>query len=267
MKKVSRKINIGIFGFGNMGKAIFTLLKKNNNFKFFAQDLIKIKKQQNLEEAKNIEDLYNKSDILFLCIKPQDFLKLKKIDFIKNSRKQKIIISIMAGTSIQKIEKVFSGKIIRTMPNLTLQIGEGVIGWYTKEKLTKKENKLIMDIFNNFGFALKVKKEKMLNAITALSGSGPAYVFLFFNALMQSAIKLGFTKKEALGLVKNTIKGSISFIEQDENKLDLEDLIKKISSKGGTTEAALKTLNKKEFIKKWEKAINSSCRRSLELGS
>ncbi len=264
-----KKTKIGILGFGNMGSAIFKLLqqqaefKKNTVFFIYSPEINQIK---DATCVKNIEELFCASDIVFLCIKPQDFYLLPVLNF--NKSKKLIVISIMAGVPIDRIKKIIpSSLIIRTMPNLPLQIGMGMIGWYAdKNHFSASELLFIKKIFSYFGEDINVVNEKMIDAITAISGSGPAYVFLFINALVSAARNLGFNKEEAEKIVLQTAFGSLDYLKK-QNKMDLEQLIKKVTSKKGTTEAALEELNVARYKKQWQKATNRAYKRAGELST
>lgn len=243
-------MTIGILGYGTMGKAIYSLLKKENpNQKIIIHT-----------RTKNID--ISQTDILFVCIKPQDFYHLKATRKLQN----KIVISIMASVQIQQLKSIFvNARIIRTMPNLPSQIQQGVIGWYTDTaQFSKYEFKKIKNIFFYFGYEFIVKHENQLNAVTAISGSGPAYVFLFIHMLLENAHKLGFDKKTSEAIVLNTIKGSIKYLENQDIK-NVFSLIKRISSKGGTTEAALKQLHITSYLDNWDKAIEAAYQKSISL--
>lgn len=259
----AKKTNIGIFGFGNMGQAIFNSLKKNQNLSFYVYSL-DIDNVEGAACAGSIEELVEKSDIVFLCIKPQEFASLEKIKI----KKELIYISIMAGVKIEKISDFFaSDRIVRTMPNLNLLVGQAVIGYYAnKQYFTAEELETIKRLLHSFGEYIQVEKESDLDAITAVSGSGPAYVFLFINALIKSAQSLGFDEEAARKMALETVAGSLKYLENMEN-FDLEDLIAKVKSKGGTTEAALESLGVDNFYSAWEKAIRSARNRAEELSN
>ncbi len=268
MKNIGLELNsIGIFGFGNMGQAIFDLLKEQKNYKFFINDSI-FQRAQDLRKMKlfrakwsnNLVELIRSSDLLFICVKPQNFRELEPLE-----AKNKTIISIMAGITLKEINQKFKGaKVIRTMPNLPLQIGEGILAWYYQKNIfTKKEINFIQELLSFFGELVLLKKESDIHSITAITGCGPAYVFAFINALIKSAIKLGFSREEAKLIVDGTISGSFNYY-QNQN-LELEKLITKVSSKKGITEVALKELNLKEFYNTWQKVTKKAEVRSKEL--
>lgn len=264
MKEKVEQLKVGIIGLGNMGQAIFDLLKFNRpqkyKFKFFIHS-IGTKTVKGATCLKTVSEVISTCDIIFLCIKPQDFYRLPPINI--NNR---IIISIMAGVTIQNIKKIMgTDRIIRTMPNLPLKIGKGVIGWHVKKgKFFPKELEIIRGIFSFFGKDLYVSKESMLNAVTAISGSGPAYVFLFIQALIRSAINLGFSREQAKAIALQTIIGSAQYLENEKN-FDLKEMIKKVASKGGTTEAALKSIGVNNFYNQWGRAVKKANARAEEI--
>ncbi len=267
MSSKQEKIRIGIFGFGNMGRAIFELLKKRSPLssptEFFAsaQGTPNVK---GIKRAKDLKKLAEICDVVFLCIKPQDFYALEPIG---SPSVRCIFISIMAGVKIKNIAKsTGSPKIIRAMPNLPLQIGEGVIGWMANGKhLKPSELKLVRNLFDALGYDFQVKNENLLDAVTAISGSGPAYVFLFQKALARSAKNLGLDSKTAEKVAAETIKGSMNYYLRSGKTAD--ELIKAVKSKKGTTEAALDELDTEKFIKLWKRATKKAYLRSRELSS
>ncbi len=265
MANYKKKLNLGIFGFGHMGQAIFRLLLKqykiNSKLNFFIYSL-GVKQVKRATCLSNLEELIKKCDIIFICVKPQDFYALNKT----YKAPGKIIVSIMAGVKVAKIKKIFpSSKIIRAMPNLPLLVGQGVIGWRAEKTINKKELKLIKNIFSAFGYSLIVKTEDELDKITALTGSGPAYVFLFFNALIKSAVALGFSPKIAKPMITKLILGSLEYV--DERNENLVDLINQVKSRGGTTEAALKKIDLNKFYEQWRNAIYQAYLKAKELSS
>ncbi len=255
--------SIGIFGFGHMGQAIFKLLKADEKFsdcRFFICSL-GVSKVKGAECVLSLKTLGEKSDMVFFCVKPQEF---KSLPIEKIGSPKTIIISIMAGIKINSVAKIANTKkIVRAMPNLALRVGESMTGWHAdKKQFYRTELLTITNIFKTFGQDIFLKDEKQINAVTAVSGSGPAYVFLFMNALAGAAAKLGFSPSDALSLVRQTIAGSLKY-SRGEN--DLTGLIKKVTSKKGTTEAALKSLNSSRFYKQWEQAVKKAYERAEEL--
>lgn len=263
---MNNNTNIGIFGLGNMGRAIFGLLikgetKNSLNFFIYSLGLKKIKAAVCLN---SLEQLTQKCDIIFLCIKPQDFYNLPPL-----KANNKIFISIMAGVNVKNIKKIVnSPNVIRVMPNLPLQVGQGVIAWFSgAARLTPAQTGLINQLFSAFGYNFKVKSEDDLNKITALSGSGPAYVFLFIDALIKSAVSLGFQKKQAEEIIFHLLDGSLAYYKSVRNIYSPENLIQMVKSKKGTTEAALNKLSAIKFNRQWQSAIAAAYKRAKKISS
>ena len=263
-KKIIKSNIIGILGFGNMGQAIFGLLRKESDIKFIIHSL-GVKKVSGVKCTQNIQELLDKSDIVFLCIKPQDFYNLP---VIKIDNQKLILISIMAGVRIKNIQRVFGmRKIVRAMPNIALQVGKSVIGWHADGKSFESfELETIENIFSKFGKSIHVKNESMLDSVTAISGSGPAYVFLFIAALEKAAKKIGFDEKSAREAVIGTIEGSIAYL-RNEKSANLEKLIARVKSKKGTTEAAFDEINIINFYSLWQRVTQKAKKRSEELSA
>ncbi|MDD5031669.1 MAG: pyrroline-5-carboxylate reductase [Patescibacteria group bacterium] len=260
----AKKTNIGIFGYGHMGQAIFKLLQKNQIGKQlnFCICSIGLKKIKNAVYLNSLEELINQSDIIFLCVKPQDFYNLKPAEL-----NNKIFISIMAGVKIANVKKIVNSQsVVRVMPNLPLQVGQGVIAWFADEKkFSKNKLSLIKKFFFAFGYNFKVKIEDDLDKITAISGSGPAYVFLFMDALMESAINLGFSPQQAEAIIFELLVGSLKYYQNVKNIYTPGQLINMVKSKKGTTEAAFNKLNPKKFYKQWQDAILEAYKRAQKL--
>jgi pyrroline-5-carboxylate reductase len=270
MKEDKTKLKIGILGFGNMGRAIFQLLErqpslaKKTNFYVCSLGVGRVKRANYLQDKK---DLFEKCDLVFLCVKPQEFYQMEFAKYLFDN--DPIFISIMAGVKVGNIEKITGcRKIVRAMPNLPLQIGRGFTGWHAdKKEFNRNEWKIVERMFSYFGKSLFVSREEKLDAITAISGSGPAYVFLFLDALIKSAVGLGFSKKQAEEMVTETVFGSTEYFLKNRGKTSLKELISMVKSKKGTTEAALNELNVDNFYKKWQSAVQKACARAKEISS
>lgn len=229
---------IAIIGAGKMGTALAAKLRK----KFAVQLVDRNSKMKNC-------------DIVILAVKPQDF------DRVKINLKNELLISIMAGIGFKKLAaKTGAKKIVRSMPNLALRAGAGFTGWICKNV---KEKKLIKEIFSMFGEEIKVQKEDDLNAITALSGSGPAYFFYICELLAECAKDFGFTQKDAEKIAANTLIGAAAL---SKNKSEsFAELRKAVTSKGGTTEAALNSFTKNNLSKIIKDGVQKARARSKEL--
>ena len=212
------------------------------------------------EPTKSIFDV----DIIILAVKPQDFSALANTinPFVS---KEHIILSVMAGISMQTIQdKLGVNKVVRSMPNIPTQIGQGMTVFCASSTIDRKDLFIVQNLINTTGKSIYVDKEEMINAATAVSGSGPAYVYYFMNAMVQSAIELGFSPSEAEFLVGQTFTGAVQL--QNRSKESHQQWIDKVSSRGGTTEAAIKVFNEFNIANSIEIGINAANKRAIDLG-
>lgn len=269
------KKRIGIIGFGNMGSAIAEGLKNTYEVIVYDKDISKIKSLKKIKVASSNIDLVKNVDLVILAVKPQDFKSL--LNEIKDYTKDKFVISIAAGIPIEFIKKYLNTEIVRVMPNLPLKVKKGV-SCICPDSAVKKENlELAKKIFKRFGVVLVIK-ENLIDAATAISGSGPGFLYymiknkskseikkyiknIFIPIFIETAQKLGFDKKSAQILAKNTAEGSLIYLNK--SKLSLSELINKVASKGGTTEAGLCVLSQNRGL---DEAILKAYERAKELG-
>lgn len=205
------------------------------------------------------------ADLVILAVKPQDSPKLfEEIKGLADS--SQVFLSIMAGVRMAAIAQALSvSKIIRAMPNLPAQIGAGVTAFTGTDPVTRIELVMVQNLLNTTGKTLYVENEDMIDAATAISGSGPAYVYYFMNAMIQAAREMGFSDSEAELLVAQTFTGAVDLY----NKADLtcEGWIAKVASKGGTTEAALRVFRDTALHEDIVAGARAAMLRARELGS
>ncbi len=257
---------IGIIGFGNMGSALGLALKENGwQVNIYDKDRRRLKKKRHIVICKDSRDLIKKSPIVIVAVKPQDILPL--LEETKNliSTCKPLIISIAAGVSTSFFERRIKGlKIIRVMPNLAAKKRQSV-SFVSKGKFAKSGDlALAGSIFTCVGSSFTIG-EVFLDKATAISGSGPGYIYYFMECLYSSAVMLGFKKNIAKKMVILTFLGAVNLIK-DEN-IDFSDWIQKVSSKGGTTEAALGLWEKKGLKKLIQQGVNSAYSRAKELNN
>lgn len=208
-------------------------------------------------------DYIKDMDLIVLAVKPQDIHKL--FDTIQNFiDSQQLILSIMAGVKLETIrEGLGASKIIRAMPNLPAQIGAGMTVYTSSQEVTRIELVTVQNLLSASGKTIYVEREEMINAATAISGSGPAYVFYFMQSLIESAKDMGFTQSESELLTYQTFRGAVDLF----NKYDIscEDWISKVSSKGGTTEAAIEGFNKRSVQLGFKEGVIAALVRAKEL--
>ena len=203
------------------------------------------------------------AEVVVLSVKPQRLSEVMK--GIKSLRPDALILSIVAGASMKKIGAGLKHKaIVRSMPNTPGQIGEGITVWAASAEASSEQREAARAMLGALGDEVFVEDEGYLDMATALSGTGPAYVFLFTEALIDAGVHMGFPRRIAEQLVLQTIKGSISFYEQAERHP--ATLRNQVTSPGGTSAEALYYLEKAGFRTAISRAVWAAYQRSLELG-
>jgi pyrroline-5-carboxylate reductase len=259
-------MKIGIVGFGVMGTAFYKGLIKTFDKKDIYvcdKDVSKLFEYNKTNTTTHFDKLLDKCEVLIIAVKPQSFDELVKNAGVEI--KNKLIISIMAGITIDRIrQKTGSDKIVRAMPNLPVEIKKGMIGWTATEKVSAKEKELIKIIFDPLGEQIELENESRIDFITALSGSGPAYFFYLAELIAEKAKKMGFSEKEAMLIAEQTLIGSGCLVEKNKS-LSVTEWKESVTSKGGTTEAALNHLKNSDFSKVFEQAIEEAVIKAKEL--
>ncbi len=248
---------IGIIGYGNMGSAIAERINSKYAVSVFEKDLSKTKGLSGVTVTANLLQLLKQSQVIILAIKPQDFEQV--MVGIKNNLQDKLVISIAAGISTEYIQKVLGKvRVVRVMPNLAAQVGRSTTAICKGVFATKSDLEFAKRLFNYLGTVF-IFSEEMMDAVTAISGSGPAYILynmeinkldqlnipikfekMWVDNLNEAARKVGFDSKIALDLATSTVVSTIHLAKQNVNSP--VQLRKMITSPGGTTEAALKVI-------------------------
>ncbi|MFA9290649.1 MAG: pyrroline-5-carboxylate reductase [Solirubrobacteraceae bacterium] len=261
-----------IIGAGNMGltyaKGIVNSgLVNESSIIFLENSLERINELKNNSESNFYNspgEFITEASIIFIAVKPYQFKEvLKEINPFINQTS--ILISIMAGITLKAIlEKISLTKIVRAMPNLPALSGKGVTGFITSENITIKEKILIKEVLETTGYAFEVTSEDLIDATTAISGSGPGYVFYFMNAMINAATRLGFSKEEAKNITIKTLEGTTKLFSSD--NFSAQEWIEKVSSKGGTTEAAINYMEKHEVKINLTDGMLEAYKRAKEIG-
>jgi pyrroline-5-carboxylate reductase len=205
----------------------------------------------------------HEADVVVLSVKPQRLSEVMK--GLKGIRSDALVLSIIAGATIKKIGTGLKHKaIVRSMPNTPGQIGEGITVWAASKDVSEEQQKMARSILSAMGEEVFVEDESYLDMATALSGSGPAYVFLFTEALIDAGVHMGFPRRIAEQLVLQTIKGSASFYQAASRHP--ATLRNQVTSPGGTSAEALYYLEKAGFRTAISRAVWAAYQRSLELG-
>ena len=258
-----KKIDISILGLGNLGTAFFEGLRKNSNVNLHLYEeseqarksLLKLYETTVLPNIEIID-----SGILILCIKPQNIR-----DFFESSSNKigenVLICSPVAGLEIETINRYVENKIMRIMPNLLIRENNGLIPFvknYDGDYLN------FIDVALSFLGNTQEFDEELFALITAMSGSGPAWFYELSNQLVNSATKLGMNENDATNLIKELIKALPNLINEEDT---FDELINKVKSSKGTTEAGLNSLNVDNFDKIIFKAIQHATNRSIEIST
>lgn len=261
-------MKISIIGCGKMGES---LLEKLLDKGFKREGVfVTTKRKEHLDALikkygvngsnKNVEAV-NFSDIVILSIKPQNLKEVS--EEIKGKFEGKILISILAGVGINNLEDSLEAKkVVRCMPNLPAKIGKGITLWIDKG-LNENEREEVRRIISSFGKDIYVEKEEFIDIGTAISGSGPAYVFLFLKAMSDSGVYLGLPRDISEELSEETVMGSV--LLRKELKKSYGELVDMVSSPGGTTVEALLKLEEGGFKSVLVKGIIAAYEKSKRL--
>jgi pyrroline-5-carboxylate reductase len=204
------------------------------------------------------------ADVVILAVKPQRLAKVLR-GLAGAVPSHALVLSIIAGAKMQMIaDGLKHAAVARSMPNTPAQIGEGITVWTTSPAVTEDQLNLARQILEALGQEVFVEEESYLDMATALSGTGPGYVFLFMEALIDGGVHMGFPRRIAEQLVMQTILGSVSYYEK--HKIHPAQLRNQVTSPGGTTAQALYYLEKAGFRTALSRAIWAAYERSLELG-
>ena len=266
---ISKKV--GIIGCGNMGEALLgrlaNVIEKSTSimvseFDAKRRDYLQGKYKMIIEIDNN--ELVKFSDVIIIAVKPKDFESLLKNEICCGVSSKKLVISIAAGITTKYIERVI-GKdvpVIRAMPNMGALIGHSVSSLSAGSSVKKEDMELAKEIFSLIGDVVEVE-EKLVDAVTAVSGSGPAYFFYFIEALYEVAEELELPPDVAKKLVLKTALGSVKLLQ--DLKEEPAALRKRVTSKGGTTEAAFKVLERKKVKDIIKAAVKDACKHSKKL--
>lgn len=207
------------------------------------------------------------ADIVVLSVKPQRIDRVL-IGLSGKLKPSALVLSIVAGASIDRIAGVLKHEyIVRSMPNTPAQIGEGITVWTSAPKVLLEQREMARQILSALGEEIFVEEENYLDMATALSGTGPAYVFLFMEAMVDAGVHLGFPRRIAERLVAQTVRGSVDYYEKRDDPVHLARLRNEVTSPGGTSAAALYYLEKAGFRTAISRAIWAAYERSRELGA
>ncbi len=264
-------MKIAIVGCGNMGMAFaksflqYDLVKKENLLLIEkSADRAQTLRQENTGVViETISAHLGQYDLIILSVKPQDFVSVQEA-LRAVIQPQQIVLSIMAGIPMARIQSALNHQlVIRAMPNTPAMLGMGITGFTAAKELNFAQLLKVDNLINATGRSVFLEDEAMLDAVTALSGSGPAYFYFIVKAMIEAGKKMGFEESMAAQLVKQTMLGSYHLINNSDKSLD--ELIQAVASKGGTTEAALKAFEIGNLSQTIQAGILSAELRAKEL--
>lgn len=223
-----------------------------------------LKKRYKVKTVADNQQVMKSCSIIVLAVKPQvmaDVLKAIRPSLNNNH----LIISIAAGIDTHTMQRHLgrSARLLRTMPNTPALVRKGITVLFAAKSARPIDIKNTRDLFSSVGEVLTCKREDQLDWVTALSGSGPAYVFLFLESLVKAAVKGGLSEAHARQLAMTTLTGSTELAASQ--KTPLATLRERVTSKGGTTEAALKVLHKHKWDTTLQAAVKAAAKRAKEL--
>lgn len=261
---------IGFIGAGNMATAIIKGLTAQNNTaeNITVFDLSKekcdIMRAMGVSVAPSSSDVVKESDIIVLAVKPQHYADV--LDEIKDTANEsKTFVSIAAGISIAYVQNALGCKcpVVRVMPNTPLLLQKGATALCPSENIGEEDRKVVYDMFAGSGVCEFITEDHM-NEIISVNGSSPAYIYLFAKAMADYADSCGISYDKAMNLICATLEGSAAMLRESGDSPDV--LIQKVSSKGGTTIAALDVLRERGFTEAITDAMKACTKRAEELG-
>jgi pyrroline-5-carboxylate reductase len=263
-------LTVGIIGLGNMGEAILKALLRSG-FPKKSVLCAETKEERARERASaygvkivdEVAELVRKSRYVIIAVKPQDAKELAGTMALSLDDRT-TLISIMAGITTAGLLSMVGkpARIVRLMPNIAARVGEAAIGMCANFVLQKKETEEVLRILQPLGKVVEVSEE-LMDGVTALSGSGPAFFLTFLEAMIDGGVKMGLTREKASVLAIQTIKGTVTLLEEE--KIHPSLLREMVTSPGGTTIAGLALLEDKGFKGAVIRAIEAAMLRAREL--
>ncbi len=273
MSQVINNMNIAFIGGGNMGQALvgglldsgwnaanISIIDTDNN----VCEQIK-SKFPNVHVYTRTEAALNIADIIVLAVKPQVMQRVCESIAEQCQSKRVLIISIAAGVLTKNIDRWLGGElpIVRCMPNTPALVQAGTTGLFANSEVSEEQHAMAAEIINSVGSSLWVEDETQLDAVTAISGSGPAYFFYLIEAMLEAADSLGLSETQARQLTIDTAAGAAKLLEGSGKHP--KELRTAVTSKGGTTEAAINTLQQGDVNEIIKTAIRNAAKKSKEL--
>ena len=265
-------MKIAFIGGGNMGEAMLSAVlgKRLSQPQAISVSDISQSRRQYLEQKYGVATMNDnrqaikRGDVVVLAIKPQNLAGVMA-ELNGQLKSAQLVLSIIAGARIDTLRRGLNHNcVVRAMPNTPAQIGEGISVWTATAEVTEQQKGWAGSILGAMGKEIYVDDEKYIDMATAVSGSGPAYIFLFAESLIEAAVHIGLPRDMAQELVVQTLSGSGHFLRKS-GKQPLE-LRKMVTSPGGTTAEALAQLEKGKFTELVKQAVEAAYNKAKRLG-
>ena len=265
-------MRIAFLGGGNMASALIGgLLKKGVDASWISVIEVSPAARERLAARHGVrastapDAATQRADTLVLAVKPQDLRPAAAA--LAGSVRGKLVVSIAAGVRLEALSRWLGGhrKLVRCMPNTPALIGAGISGLYALPEVSQDERERTQTILGAVGEVVWLSEERLLDPVTAVSGSGPAYVFWFIEQLAESARKMGIPADAASKLALHTVLGAARLAAGSEESP--AELRRNVTSKGGTTEAALKVFDEEQLAQRFARALEAASRRGADIGA
>ena len=260
------KAKIGFVGGGKMAEGIISAIRDKKSVvvaEKIPERADDLRKRLGVAIAKDIADVAKRTDVIFIAVRPQD-IETAAEELRKHLRKEHTLVSIVAGKTLAKLRTLFGRTpgIVRVMPNLALRANAGMCAVCATPKTDKAAVQTVTDILGGAGETV-ILDERHFDAVTALSGSGPAYFAYMEEAMAEGGVALGLKPEVARLLAEQTMYGTAKFLR--ESGMALRPFIEGVCTKGGTTAAGMKKMSKPAFKKIVAETLAAAAARSREL--
>ncbi len=267
---ISGSARIAFIGGGNMASAIIAgLLRQGwqaaqlSVVEPVAQARESLRAQWALQVFEQADERLNGTQLVVWAVKPQTFATAAAA--VRAHTPGALHLSVAAGIRSDTIARwLGSERVVRAMPNTPALVGQGITGLFARPGVNEADQALVQQVVAATGEHVWVQEERLLDAVTALSGSGPAYVFYFLESMVQAGTAMGLSESQARHLAVSTFAGAAELARRSDESLSV--LRERVTSKGGTTHAALTTLDQHQVQTHFVAAMHAACARATELG-
>ncbi|MFC3908540.1 pyrroline-5-carboxylate reductase [Legionella dresdenensis] len=259
-------MKVCFIGYGNMAQAIAAQLKQINSIELFASSpSLTPKAESGITTHYDNKKFIHQAHIVILAVKPA---KINQVvaEIVPLLSDRSVLLSLAAGITLKRLESLCGHQqaIVRAMPNTPVAVGCGATPLLANPHVTAEQKQWLETLFQSTGITTWVDDERLMNAYTAVSGSGPAYVFLYLEAMIATAEKLGIPPEQARDFSLQTLSGAVELLRK--SNLSPQELRQQVTSPAGTTEAAIHFFEQHQFKQTITGAVKAACNRAVELG-